>query len=727
MTKQMPPTAFFTSRVENDEADVFDGEEPDENASEEEREELAETWNRREIKDCPDLLQLAKSVLPNSTLLIHYRSVYRELIQFSNAAFYLNRLSVPARHPEAEVKQIRPIEVVQANGVYQDQANPTEARYVTEVLAGLWNAPTKDRRSVGVVTFNRKQADLIDTVLEERAESDFAFREALAEQRDRYEDGEDMGFFVKNVENVQGDERDIIVFSSTFGRNAQGTFRRTFGVLGQKGGERRLNVAVTRAREKVILVTSMPIPLISDLLSTRRTAASPRDHLQAYFEYARAVSAGELDAARALLGRLVSERRPDARSRADPHDGFQASVAAYIRELGWEPTPTSEDGAFGLDFSVVDPRTGLFGIGIECDAPRHGLLAHARAREMWRPGVLKRSIPMLHRSFVTGLVPRSRGRARAPAGNDSPFRFRKGLRHERTKGRAHRDARRSHRQLPGTAGEAGRRVGRMDARREPHRDGQRGRRRCGNAPAGSHRRPHEAGSLRRAPEGGPGGDCLPAGRPAGPAQQGCPCGGSARTAALRQQDAAAALLNALRRAGRHLPEQVEFALAAASQGKGDVAAAISAGFALLTAPSEGDRARLQALARELKGDDQERSLSAWLESQPPSQDQLLLKRIESPLAELATMVASADLANFEARVARLRRGEEGMRRSLLLDSLAFDLAKALADARRLSNARESADIWRWPSCARSTKPRRRASETLSRRHPFKTPRRGFRR
>src|SRR3546814_17027264 len=94
-----------------------------------------------------------------------------------------------------------------------------------------------------------------------------------------------MGFFVKNVENVQGDERDVIVFSSTFGRNAQGTFRRFFGVLGQNGGERRLNVAVTRARQKVILVTSMPIPLISDLLSTRRQATSPRDFLQAHFEY----------------------------------------------------------------------------------------------------------------------------------------------------------------------------------------------------------------------------------------------------------------------------------------------------------------------------------------------------------------------------------------------------------------------------------------------------------
>jgi hypothetical protein len=94
------------------------------------------------------------------------------------------------------------------------------------------------------VSFNRKQADLIEEALEARAEADPAFRTALSRERDRVEGGEDMGFFVKNVENVQGDERDVIVFSSTFGKNAQGTFRRSFGVLGQVGGQRRLNVAV---------------------------------------------------------------------------------------------------------------------------------------------------------------------------------------------------------------------------------------------------------------------------------------------------------------------------------------------------------------------------------------------------------------------------------------------------------------------------------------------------
>ena len=395
--KQMPPSAFFSSRVESDETEVFEGQDAEEDLDDQERAEATESWNRREIKDCPDLLQLAKTVLPATTLQIHYRSVYRELIQFSNASFYMNSLSVPARHPADEIRRQQPIEVIRVDGVYEDQTNQDEAKRVADVLSEIWEKGGAKPPTVGVVTFNRKQADLIDDVLEDRAEHDPSFRLALTRERDRIENGEDVSFFVKNVENVQGDERDIIVFSSTFGRNAQGTFRRAFGVLGQAGGERRLNVAVTRARKKVVLITSMPVPLISDLLATRRQAASPRDFLQAYFEYARALSEGDLDAAKAFLARLTPEQRRSNGQTRDIEDGLQAAVAAEILALGWEAAPVQDDGAFGLDFAIEDPRTGLYGIGIECDAPRHRLLETARAREMWRPAVLRKSIPAIHR------------------------------------------------------------------------------------------------------------------------------------------------------------------------------------------------------------------------------------------------------------------------------------------------------------------------------------------
>jgi primosomal replication protein N'' len=146
-----------------------------------------------------------------------------------------------------------------------------------------------------------------------------------------------------------------------------------------------------------VLVTSMPIAEISDLLTTRRAAASPRDFLQAYFEYARMISDGELENARVLTARLTGDRRDGVWGEDLDQDGFQRAVADYIASLGWQAQPARDTGAFSLDFAIEDPRTGLYGIGIECDAPRHALLAEARAREMWRPSVLRRSIPLVHR------------------------------------------------------------------------------------------------------------------------------------------------------------------------------------------------------------------------------------------------------------------------------------------------------------------------------------------
>jgi hypothetical protein len=296
--KQMPPSSFFTSRSDEDE-DEDVGDEEAEELTEFERAAYEDRWNRRDVQSCPDLLHLGRGTLPIETLQIHYRSNYRELIGFSNGAFYKGRLNVPARHPDDEVRRARPIEVVRVEGVYEEQMNRPEADRIVNLLADMWKRPPDERPSVGVVTFNRKQADVVEDAIEQRAAEDGDFLLALRRERERQQDGEDMSVFVKNVENVQGDERDVIIFSTTFGRDRRGTFRRTFGVLGQTGGERRLNVAVTRARTKVILVTSIPIADVSDWLAAHRAPDKPRDYLQAYLDYAAKVSGGDLDAIRA--------------------------------------------------------------------------------------------------------------------------------------------------------------------------------------------------------------------------------------------------------------------------------------------------------------------------------------------------------------------------------------------------------------------------------------------
>ncbi|WP_347253811.1 protein kinase domain-containing protein [Leminorella grimontii] len=385
--KQMPPSAFFSGRLPEDD----DGAE-----AEEAQQELAgEVWDYRKIGDCPDLLHLARTVLPVQTLEIHYRSAYRELINFSNHAFYHNRLNIPVQHSGRVIDAVKPVRLIDVGGLYQNQSNLDEAKAAVETLADVWARPFAERPSVGVVTFNQKQAQLIQNELEERASRDDAFRQAYREELARLEDGEDMSFFVKNVENVQGDERDMIVFSTTFGRNAQGAFRRNFGVLGQQGGERRLNVAVTRAKKQVTVLSSMPIDEISDLLTTRRRPDIPRDFLQGYLEYVRILSAGEFERGGAFLRRM--SQSGGASADREMQDGLVQSVRAFIRDCGWTVADARREGAFYFDALVEDADSGRYAIGIECDMPHHPLLERARARELWRPSVVARTVPHRYR------------------------------------------------------------------------------------------------------------------------------------------------------------------------------------------------------------------------------------------------------------------------------------------------------------------------------------------
>jgi len=399
--KQMPPTSFFASRLESDEDELFDADEVDDAVTESARVEIEDRWNRREVKDCEDLLTLARTCLPASMLEVHYRSNFRELINFSNAAYYGGNLYVPVQKPESVVNATRPVTVRQVNGIYKAQTNRAEAEAVVEVLADIWKAPDNKRPSVGVVTFNRKQADLITECIERRAEDDQAFKRILSTEEQRRQDNEDMSFFVKNVENVQGDERDVMIFSTTFGRDDSGSFRRVFGVLGQRGGERRLNVAVTRARDKVILLTSMPVGEISDMKATGRKPVIARDYLQAYMDYASSLSEGNLVGARAIADRCRLDVRRSTSESARVDDGFVRSVGEFLASLGVRAEQTG-DGLFGLDFAIENPGLGGYAIGIECDSPAHGLLNRARAREVWRPKVLRRSMPVVHRVSSQG-------------------------------------------------------------------------------------------------------------------------------------------------------------------------------------------------------------------------------------------------------------------------------------------------------------------------------------
>ena len=145
----------------------------------------------------------------------------------------------------------------------------------------------------------------------------------------------------------------------------------------------------------MIVVTSLPIDKISEALRKKQQPKNPRDYLQAYFDYAFKISDGSLDLARKSLNRMASEN-PIISSNYGK-DEFVRSVAAFIQSLDLKISFNKENDIFDLDLVIEDPQKKQFVIGIECDAPRHPILKTARIREIWRPKVLGKAIPHVHR------------------------------------------------------------------------------------------------------------------------------------------------------------------------------------------------------------------------------------------------------------------------------------------------------------------------------------------
>lgn len=239
--KQLPPTRFFESAiVESDDAVL------------ETDQDLFET-RQGEIED---LLTAALNLeIEESYLDVHYRSRNAALIEFSNEQFYGSRLQAIPGHPSNRTR-FAPITLQRVDGIYEKRCNVPEAKRVCEIVRDLLKRATPP--SIGIACFNLAQRDLIVEMLDDMAVEDSTFAAKLAAARERRGEGSFEGLFVKNLENVQGDERDHIIISTTYGPNKDGKFYRRFGPLGMPGGGRRLNVLVTRARHEIHLVTSIP-------------------------------------------------------------------------------------------------------------------------------------------------------------------------------------------------------------------------------------------------------------------------------------------------------------------------------------------------------------------------------------------------------------------------------------------------------------------------------------
>lgn len=351
--KQLPPTAFFDQGVSDD----FD----DQDTSE-----VLEHFDSI-LDKC---MAIGMPVLP---LLWHYRSRHESLIAFSNHRFYGNRLvTFPAsndKHPSLGI-QFRYVQ----DGVYDRggrRDNPREAEVIVDLVV-QYLAEQPDR-SLGVVAFSVAQRnaieDRLEQVLREHPELEHHFKPDNADH-----------CFVKNLESVQGDERDVMIFSVGYGRDQQGRLTMNFGPLNSEGGERRLNVAVTRARDKVIVVSSIRSSDF-DLSATQAPGVLALYH---YLDY--------------------SERGPEALSLQHPgstgefESPLEQDVAAAIRSLGYNTVPQVGCSEFRVDLGITDPAApGRFILGVECDGVTYHAAYTARDRDRLRQEVLERLGWRIHR------------------------------------------------------------------------------------------------------------------------------------------------------------------------------------------------------------------------------------------------------------------------------------------------------------------------------------------
>jgi hypothetical protein len=328
-----------------------------------------------ETSDCRSILDLAmdSGAYQNLTLRWHYRSRHEALIAFSNTEFYERRLvTFPGRHgdgPNAGVELFW-VEGTYRRGTSRD--NPDEAAHVAERV--IHHYDTRPALSLGVVTVSEAQADAIETAVSRarlhRPDLDRFFTD------DRLR-----GFFVKSVEEVQGDERDVLIFSIGYGPDEDGQIAMDFGPLSRQGGWRRLNVAITRARYRNEIVSSVRATDIPASVTSEGLR-----HLRRYLDYA----------ARGLPA-LASGS--SAGGAAD--SPFEDSVIKVIRSWGYGLTPRVGTAGYRIDIGIHYPsHPGVYALGVECDGHQYYSARAARDRDRLREQVLRDLGWNLHRIWA---------------------------------------------------------------------------------------------------------------------------------------------------------------------------------------------------------------------------------------------------------------------------------------------------------------------------------------
>jgi len=350
--KQLPPTRFFESLSQDD------GEQSETETS---------------LDDLESVLDLfvARGAL-ESMLRWHYRSRHESLIAVSNQEFYDNRLVIfPS--PDASRTRLGLFFRHLPEAVYAGAGqNPGEARVIAEAV--MEHARDFPDLSLGVVAFSVAQRDLIQNEIE-----------CLRSQQPAYENffvaHPHEPFFVKNLETVQGDERDVILISMGYGRNAQGQLRMHFGPLNQEGGERRLNVLISRARQRCVVFSNLQ----SQDIDLQKTRARGVQALKTFLAYA---ETGQLGLAEAQSMAFDSP--------------FEAAVYQALIQQGFQVATQVGTAGFRIDLALIDPEApGRYLLGIECDGARYHSARSARDRDRLRQQVLEGLGWRIHRIWST--------------------------------------------------------------------------------------------------------------------------------------------------------------------------------------------------------------------------------------------------------------------------------------------------------------------------------------
>lgn len=354
-SKQLPPTNFFSTSTSND-ADFDYGDEEEEESS------------------FDSVLEEASNCLPNRSLLWHYRSRFEELISFSNQQIYKNNLIT---FPSSIIRTVDTgVEYIYVkNGVYENRSNLAEAQEIVHMVAE--HIRKNPDRSLGVIAFSESQQSVIEDEINK-----FRMKNPFNERF--FDEDNEEPFFVKNLENVQGDERDTIIFSICYAKNAQGRMYMRFGPLGHQGGERRLNVAITRAKYNVKIVGSI-LPEDIDLSKTHSEGVRM---LRSYISFA-------------MNGNSTLPVAKKKNSLYDV-DTFSEQVGKFLASRGYSVKMNIGSSDYTIDIAVEHPKKpGHYIAGIECDGNSYYMARTVRDREHLRTEVLKQMGWKMYRVWST--------------------------------------------------------------------------------------------------------------------------------------------------------------------------------------------------------------------------------------------------------------------------------------------------------------------------------------